>query len=100
MQAEGEYTYLGYDAIAQGYADLCEPPQLHAQLYAAYAAAITAHVPARGLLLDLGCGPGFYARALAKHGLRVIAGDISQQMLALSAHPPLPAAILPCRLNA
>ena len=38
-------------------------------------------IPPGGLVLDVGCGPGQYARALTKRGLRVVAFDLSQGML-------------------
>jgi ubiquinone/menaquinone biosynthesis C-methylase UbiE len=38
-------------------------------------------MPPGGLVLDVGCGPGQYARALATRGLRVVALDLSQGML-------------------
>ncbi|RLC83153.1 MAG: hypothetical protein DRJ03_17995 [Chloroflexi bacterium] len=37
--------------------------------------------PERGLVLDVGCGPGQYARALESRGLRVVALDLSMSML-------------------
>ncbi len=37
--------------------------------------------PTGGLVLDVGCGPGQYARALASHGLRAVALDLSLGML-------------------
>ncbi len=38
-------------------------------------------IPAGGLALDVGCGPGQYARALISRGVRVAALDLSQGML-------------------
>ncbi len=38
-------------------------------------------VPTGGLALDVGCGPGQYARALNMRGLRVVSLDLSQGML-------------------
>ncbi len=38
-------------------------------------------VPGSGTVLDLGCGPGFHARALAASGKRVIAVDNSEALL-------------------
>ncbi|WP_322866761.1 class I SAM-dependent methyltransferase [Aquicoccus sp. G2-2] len=36
-------------------------------------------------MLDLGCGPGYYARALAEMGFAVEAWDASREMVALAA---------------
>jgi SAM-dependent methyltransferase len=38
-------------------------------------------VPTGGLVLDVGCGPGQYARALESRGLRVVGLDLSPGML-------------------
>jgi SAM-dependent methyltransferase len=45
------------------------------------AAALNRHAPVGGSVLDLGCGTGELARAAANTGLRVIACDISPEML-------------------
>jgi len=61
------------------------PAALHARLLAL--------TPGRGAVLDLGCGPGKLARALAPHVARVTAVDPSEAMLDLGqtldagAHP-------------
>lgn len=50
--------------------------------------------PTGGLVLDVGCGPGQYARALESRGLRVVGLDLSPGMLRQFArvtrepHPP------------
>ena len=38
-------------------------------------------LPPGARVLDLGCGPGLYANALAGHGLRVVGTDISEPLL-------------------
>jgi len=38
-------------------------------------------VPTGGLVLDVGCGPGHYSRALELRGLRVVSLDLSAGML-------------------
>jgi len=42
---------------------------------------LDARLPARARVVDLGCGPGWFARALAGRGRSVIALDLSQAML-------------------
>ncbi len=51
------------------------PPALHARLVEL--------MPGRGAVLDLGCGPGKLARALAPHVAQVLAVDPSRAMLDL-----------------
>ncbi|APX12621.1 class I SAM-dependent methyltransferase [Tateyamaria omphalii] len=47
-----------------------------------------AHVPAGATVLDIGCGPGFAAAAMAQAGLDVHAWDPVPEMLALAkTHP-------------
>ena len=48
---------------------------------ARFSAAVSCHARAGGRVLDLGCGTGELARALAAAGLRVAGCDISRQML-------------------
>jgi len=43
--------------------------------------AVTYHVPARGSVLDLGCGTGELARTIAAAGLQATGCDISTEML-------------------
>lgn len=72
-------TIAIYDAKAEEYGRLTgtlgETPQLEA-----FAAAL----PEGGRVLDLGCGPGYYARALAEMGFQVEAWDASREMVALA----------------
>jgi SAM-dependent methyltransferase len=51
-------------------------------------AAVTRFARPEGTVLDLGCGTGNLARALAAAGLRVAGCDISGQMLARAARDP------------
>ncbi|MCP5036738.1 MAG: class I SAM-dependent methyltransferase [Rhodobacteraceae bacterium] len=78
-----EKTIAVYDAQAEEYSRrtqaLFELPQLNA-----FAAAL----PQGGRVLDLGCGPGFYAAALAKQGFLVDALDASSEMVALACKQP------------
>src|SRR6185369_17001204 len=45
-------------------------------------AAFLRRVRARGMVADLGCGPGWYAAAIAGSGRRALALDLSARMLA------------------
>ncbi|KUJ85088.1 SAM-dependent methyltransferase [Ruegeria marisrubri] len=79
-----EATIRVYDQRAGEYAGLTDgynsaDPQL---------AAFIAAVPAGGRVLDLGCGPGTAAAAMARAGLVVQAVDASAEMVALAARHP------------
>lgn len=80
---DGE-TIAVYDAQATAYAEMTDAynagdPQL---------AAFIAACPAGGLVLDLGCGPGAAAAAMARAGLRVEASDASAEMVARAGRHP------------
>ena len=69
-----------YDAKAEEYGRLTE------KLYELREAeAFAAELPAGARVLDLGCGPGFYAAWLAAKGFEVEAWDGSAEMVALAA---------------
>jgi len=68
-------TAVTYDRIAARYAARAFYP-LEREL-----ARFGQMVPIGGLVLDVGCGPGQYARALNTRGLRVVGLDLSQGML-------------------
>ena len=76
-------TIATYDRMAREYlrqnAQGQDDPLLHSFIAA---------MPKGGYVLDLGCGPGLAAAAMAGHGLQVTATDASAEMVALaSAHP-------------
>ncbi len=50
--------------------------------------AFAARLPAGGRVLDLGCGPGFYAAKLAEWGFEADATDASAEMVARAARKP------------
>lgn len=68
-------TTITYDRIAARYAARTFCP-LEREL-----ARFGQMVPTGGLVLDVGCGPGQYARALEVRGLRVVGLDLSPGML-------------------
>ncbi len=68
-------TTIAYDCIAARYAARESYP-LEREL-----ARFCQMAPAGGLVLDVGCGPGQYARALESRGLRVVGLDLSPGML-------------------
>lgn len=76
-------TIAIYDARAADYAAMTESLGEQAELEA-----FAARLPAGGRVLDLGCGPGFYAEWLAARGFDVDAVDASARMVALAASRP------------
>lgn len=74
-------TIKVYDARVMEYAELNAKDSTAATNLSAFIAAC----PAKGRVLDLGCGPGSSAAAMAQAGLRVDATDASAEMVALAA---------------
>ena len=76
-------TIQVYDQKATEYADLtagiADDPRLFDFI---------ARLPDGGSVLDLGCGPGTYASALAEAGLHVSAWDASAEMVRLARSNP------------
>lgn len=73
-------TISVYDRQADEYAKMTESDARDQQLLDFIAA-----LPPGSKVLDLGCGPGFAAAAMAKAGLRVDATDASSEMVTLAA---------------
>ena len=103
LKLEGEGSYIGYDQVADSYAQHLYPEELDRQIWAGYGKAIAKLVGPGRVVLDLGCGPGKCALEIAKRGCRVIAGDISLNMLTILSstldQAPENSLVL-CRLNA
>lgn len=74
-----ENTLSVYDVKAQEYAELTDgvvnDPDLTCFMNA---------LPKRGLILDLGCGPGHTAGRMAQHGFAVEATDASSEMVKIA----------------
>lgn len=68
-------------------------PKERIEKEAAFLAA-TLQAPAGGLLLDVPCGAGRQARALARLGFRVEGIDVSEHMLAASGEPDVEGVLL------
>lgn len=73
-------TIAVYDARAAEYAEMTSPERGNAAL-----ASFIAALPPGGAVLDLGCGPGHSAAAMADADLQVTAIDASGEMVALAA---------------
>lgn len=73
-------TISVYDQQAAKYADLTQNDARDAQLLAFIDDIVTG-----GHVLDLGCGPGQCAAAMAQSGLQVTAMDASEEMVAMAA---------------
>jgi ubiquinone/menaquinone biosynthesis C-methylase UbiE len=68
-----------YDRIAEAFLARTRDRRVIAHVAGSFVRA----VPPGGLVLDLGCGPGCDAAVLRGHGLRVVAADLSEGMLAV-----------------
>ncbi|MDU8929501.1 class I SAM-dependent methyltransferase [Alisedimentitalea sp. MJ-SS2] len=78
-----ERTIAVYDERVAEYSKLNEKLYEKAELEGFVAA-----LPGGGRVLDLGCGPGFYARWMAEQGLQVEAWDASVEMVKKAANQP------------
>ena len=83
MTARDDATLAVYAARAQDYARLTRKAGDDALLRA-----FIADLPTGGAVLDLGCGPGHAAAAMARAGLNVSAIDAVPEMVALAARHP------------
>ena len=84
---DGEVLRL-FEAKAAGWAVKYAPGGSLASRLASLSTAVSWYARAGDLVLDLGCGTGELARALAVGGLRVTGCDISPQMLLHAARNP------------
>jgi ubiquinone/menaquinone biosynthesis C-methylase UbiE len=103
LNLKGNKRYVGYDPVANSYAQYGHPEELDRQISIGYGKVIAELVGPGRTILNLGCGPGKYDVEIAKRGCRLIAGDISLNMLKIlsSKLQDAPAQyIIPCRLNA
>ncbi|MEO0937891.1 MAG: class I SAM-dependent methyltransferase [Pseudomonadota bacterium] len=78
-----EETLGVYARKAADYASLTKPAKADRHL-----AAFLEAVPQGGRILDLGCGPGYAAKAMAEAGRSVLATDAVAEMVALAAQHP------------
>ena len=83
MKSDRE-TISVYDERAQEYAQITDNDNSKDPRLSDFIAAC----PANGTVLDLGCGPGMSASAMARAGLRVIATDASSEMVAIASQHP------------
>ncbi len=73
-----------YDAFASDYDDIVGQAPAAARAKAVAMDAVLDAVPERGRLLDIGCGTGAEAVALARRGHQVVGIDVSEGMLDLA----------------
>lgn len=74
-------TRAAFDGVASDYGRQNEANPILAAMRERTMAAVMAHAPAGGQLLDLGCGPGTDAITLAHAGFDVMAIDASRAMV-------------------
>jgi SAM-dependent methyltransferase len=77
-----------FDVKAQTWPDKYAPDGALTGRLTSLSAAVHAHAPSEGRVLDLGCGTGELARALAASGFDVTGCDISAEMLRRAAGRP------------
>ena len=77
-----------FDVKAETWPEKYAPGGPLAGRLASLLAAVHAHAPSGGRVLDLGCGTGELARALAAAGFGVTGCDISPEMLRRAVGPP------------
>ena len=77
-------TLKVYAEKAQDYADLVAGPDEADPILTAFIAAL----PAGGTALDLGCGPGASAAAMARAGLNAVAFDPVPEMVTMAGKHP------------
>ena len=103
LSLDGDRQHIGYDTIANSYAQYLNPEEVDKHISIGYGKTIAKLVGTRRILLDAGCGPGKYDVEIARRGCRVIAGDISLNMLKLLSsrlqNTPVQS-VIPCRFNA
>ncbi|MBM3301865.1 MAG: class I SAM-dependent methyltransferase [Deltaproteobacteria bacterium] len=78
-----ELIRIYYDSVAEFY-DIRHGIAFEGQSYnwkKYYEPFLDSRVPAKGRILELGCGTGLYTRWLCERGLQVIAMDISPKMI-------------------
>ncbi|MEP7293051.1 MAG: class I SAM-dependent methyltransferase [Chloroflexota bacterium] len=84
-------TQSSYDRVAEEYARRMLPELDHKPLDRQLLERFAAQVAGKGIVCDLGCGPGQVARYLHDHGVSAFGIDLSPEMIANArkAHPEL-----------
>jgi SAM-dependent methyltransferase len=77
-------TQASYDRIAEEYAARFFGELAHKPLDRALLDVFAVEVRERGMVADIGCGPGQIGRYLHDHGCTVVGIDLSPQMVALA----------------
>lgn len=88
-----------YDALAQAYAAHVGRELDHKPMDRAWLTAFATRMRGRGLVADLGCGPGHVSAFLAEAGTEILGLDLSPGMIevARAAHPSLAFAVADLR---
>jgi SAM-dependent methyltransferase len=86
-----DWTFVGesasaFNSVAEHYDDKFSHTALGRELRARVWQRLAARFPANSRILELNCGTGEDAGWLAKHGVAVVATDVSPAMLALAQH--------------
>lgn len=103
VDLDGDQTYVGYDPVADGYDRYVYPESLADQINTGYGKTIAGLLSPGSTIADIGCGPGGYEPEIARAGAKIVAGDISLNMLKILAgrlDDGPDRSIIPCKINA
>ena len=102
VKLNGKKKYIGYDEVAGQYGDNLYPEEIKNKLPESTGEVIADILGEDKIIADIGCGPGLLDIEIAERGHKVIAGDISLQMLKLFNHSEYVKnnSIISCRIDA
>ncbi len=82
MPADRDHLRAAYDVVAGAYAERFVDELRHKPLDRALLNMVADEFGDRGIVADIGTGPGHVARYLSDHGIRALGVDLSPEMIA------------------